>query len=170
MRLRPFGESGPLVSSFASLEDYYLKHGRSWERYAMVKGRVLGDETKEAKELNDMLRPFVFRRYLDFSAIESLRKMKSMIEAEVRCRHLRDNIKLGKGGIRELEFIAQVFQLMRGGRVLALQEKHLLKVLEHLKECNLLDDKTYETLNDCYIFLRRTENLLQETRVYNKYA
>ncbi|MDD6177026.1 MAG: bifunctional [glutamate--ammonia ligase]-adenylyl-L-tyrosine phosphorylase/[glutamate--ammonia-ligase] adenylyltransferase [Ruminobacter sp.] len=162
MRLRPFGESGPLVSSFASLEDYYLKHGRSWERYAMVKGRVLGDETKEAKELNDMLRPFVFRRYLDFSAIESLRKMKSMIEAEVRRRHLRDNIKLGKGGIRELEFIAQVFQLMRGGRVLALQEKHLLKVLEHLKECNLLDDKTYETLNDCYIFLRRTENLLQE--------
>lgn len=162
MRLRPFGDSGPLVSSFASLEDYYLKHGRSWERYAMVKGRVLGKSTPEAQELIAMLRPFVFRRYLDFSAVESLRKMKSMIEAEVRRRGLYDNIKLGRGGIRELEFIAQVFQLMRGGRMLALQDKHFLTVLEHLMNTSLIDHKTYHTLSNCYMFLRRIENILQE--------
>lgn len=162
MRLRPFGESGPLVSSFAALEDYYLKHGRSWERYAMVKGRILGENIAQAQELCEMLRPFVFRRYLDFSAIESLRKMKSMIEAEVRRRQLRGNFKLGEGGIREVEFIAQVFQLMRGGRIKALQEKHLLTVLDNLKNCGCIDDKAYVILMSCYIFLRRTENILQE--------
>lgn len=162
MRLRPFGDSGPLVSSFAALEDYYLKHGRSWERYAMVKGRILGKETTESIELSNMLRPFVFRRYLDFSAIESLRKMKSMIEAEVRRRQLHNNFKLGQGGIREVEFIAQVFQLMRGGRMVNLQEKHLLTVLETLKSTNCIDQCSYEFLSSSYIFLRKTENILQE--------
>lgn len=164
MRLRPFGDSGPLVSSFAALEDYYLKHGRSWERYAMVKGRVLGETTKESEELIEMLRPFVFRRYLDFSAIESLRKMKSMIEAEVRRRGLHDNIKLGRGGIRELEFIAQVFQLMRGGRVKSLQEKHLMTVLDNLCSCGLINNDTYNRLSTSYVFLRKTENILQEIK------
>lgn len=122
MRLRPFGDSGPMVSTFAAMEDYYLKHGRSWERYAMVKGRVLGPETAESRQLCDMLRPFVYRRYLDFSAVESLRKMKGLIEAEVRRRALYNNFKLGSGGIREIEFVAQVFQLMRGGRIRDLQK------------------------------------------------
>lgn len=162
MRLRPFGDSGPLVSSFAALETYYLQHGRSWERYAMVKGRVLGDESEETKELMSMLRPFVFRRYLDFSAIESLRKMKSLIEAEVRRRQLSDNFKLGKGGIREIEFIAQVFQLMRGGRDKTLQERHLLTVIEKLKNCGCIEEHVADMLVRCYTFLRRTENLLQE--------
>ncbi|MGN1392717.1 MAG: bifunctional [glutamate--ammonia ligase]-adenylyl-L-tyrosine phosphorylase/[glutamate--ammonia-ligase] adenylyltransferase [Succinivibrionaceae bacterium] len=162
MRLRPFGDSGPLVSSFASLEAYYLNHGRSWERYAMVKGRVLGAETPESIELSQMLRPFVFRRYLDFSAVESLRKMKAMIEAEVRRRQLHNNFKLGQGGIREVEFIAQVFQLMRGGRMIPLQEKHLLSVLKNLKETNCIDEESFEILNSSYRFLRKTENILQE--------
>ncbi len=164
MRLRPFGDSGPLVSSFAALEDYYLRHGRSWERYAMVKGRVLGDATPAGEELWDMLRPFVYRRYLDFGAIEALRKMKSLIEAEVRRRHLFGNFKLGEGGIREVEFVAQVFQLMRGGRIKDLQERNLLKVLKALRECGCIDDKSLRALSESYIFLRRTENLLQEIR------
>ncbi|GAL13082.1 glutamate-ammonia-ligase adenylyltransferase [Vibrio astriarenae] len=117
MRLRPFGESGPLVMSYAALEDYYQEQGRDWERYAMVKARVMGREMyPEYQELRKMLRPFVFRRYIDFSAIQSLRRMKSMITSEVRRRGLSNNIKLGAGGIREVEFIAQVFQLIRGGR------------------------------------------------------
>lgn len=162
MRLRPFGDSGPLVSSFAALEDYYLKHGRSWERYAMVKGRVLGEKTPESVELDNMLRPFVYRRYLDFGAIESLRKMKAMIEAEVRRRQLRDNFKLGAGGIREIEFIAQVFQLMRGGRMVSLQERNLMRVLENLKHNSCITEDVYNCLMPCYVFLRQTENVLQE--------
>ncbi|WP_019001077.1 bifunctional [glutamate--ammonia ligase]-adenylyl-L-tyrosine phosphorylase/[glutamate--ammonia-ligase] adenylyltransferase [Succinimonas amylolytica] len=164
MRLRPFGDSGPLVSSFAALEDYYLRHGRSWERYAMVKGRVLGDETPEGEELMDMLRPFVYRRYLDFGAIEALRKMKSLIEAEVRRRHLFGNFKLGEGGIREVEFVAQVFQLMRGGRIKDLQERTLLRVLVSLRDCGCIDEASCRVLSQGYVFLRRTENLLQEIR------
>jgi glutamate-ammonia-ligase adenylyltransferase len=121
MRLRPFGDSGPLVLSFAALEDYYQEQGRDWERYAMVKARIMGDnEGTYANELRAMLRPFVFRRYIDFSVIQSLRNMKGMIAREVRRRGLKDNIKLGAGGIREIEFIVQVFQLIRGGREPAL--------------------------------------------------
>lgn len=102
MRLRPFGDSGPLVMSFAALEDYYQEQGRDWERYAMVKARVMGREMYACyQELRQMLRPFVFRRYIDFSAIQSLRRMKSMIQSEVRRRGLVNNIKLGAGGIRE---------------------------------------------------------------------
>ena len=130
----------------------------------MVKGRVLGDATPAGEELWEMLRPFVYRRYLDFGAIEALRKMKSLIEAEVRRRHLFGNFKLGEGGIREVEFVAQVFQLMRGGRIKDLQERNLLKVLRALRECGCIDDKSLSVLSESYIFLRRTENLLQEIR------
>ncbi|ECT2382040.1 bifunctional [glutamate--ammonia ligase]-adenylyl-L-tyrosine phosphorylase/[glutamate--ammonia-ligase] adenylyltransferase, partial [Salmonella enterica subsp. enterica serovar Kentucky] len=109
MRLRPFGDSGPLVLSFAALEDYYQEQGRDWERYAMVKARLMGDNDDAwSRELRAMLRPFVFRRYIDFSVIQSLRNMKGMIAREVRRRGLKDNIKLGAGGIREIEFIVQV--------------------------------------------------------------
>ena len=162
MRLRPFGDSGPMVSTFAAMEDYYLKHGRSWERYAMVKGRVLGPETAESRQLCDMLRPFVYRRYLDFSAVESLRKMKGLIEAEVRRRALYNNFKLGSGGIREIEFVAQVFQLMRGGRIRDLQKRHLPDVLKAMAESGCAEKKAVDSLLECYLFLRRTENILQE--------
>lgn len=162
MRLRPFGDSGPLVLSFAALEDYYQEQGRDWERYAMVKARIMGDNGDVyANELRAMLRPFVFRRYIDFSVIQSLRNMKGMIAREVRRRGLKDNIKLGAGGIREIEFIVQVFQLIRGGREPSLQSRSLLPTLTAIEQLHLLPEGDASTLQNAYLFLRRLENLLQ---------
>ncbi|MGL5969222.1 MAG: bifunctional [glutamate--ammonia ligase]-adenylyl-L-tyrosine phosphorylase/[glutamate--ammonia-ligase] adenylyltransferase [Kluyvera sp.] len=162
MRLRPFGDSGPLVLSFAALEDYYQEQGRDWERYAMVKARIMGDdEGVYTLELRAMLRPFVFRRYIDFSVIQSLRNMKGMITREVRRRGLKDNIKLGAGGIREIEFIVQVFQLIRGGREPSLQSRALLPTLSAIEALNLLSATDAQALREAYLFLRRLENLLQ---------
>lgn len=162
MRLRPFGDSGPLVLSFAALEDYYQEQGRDWERYAMVKARIMGDNDGiYATELRAMLRPFIFRRYIDFSVIQSLRNMKSMIAREVRRRGLKDNIKLGAGGIREVEFIVQVFQLIRGGREPSLQQRSLLPTLIAIDQLHLLPAGDADTLREVYLWLRRLENLLQ---------
>ncbi|MCX8957923.1 bifunctional [glutamate--ammonia ligase]-adenylyl-L-tyrosine phosphorylase/[glutamate--ammonia-ligase] adenylyltransferase [Erwinia psidii] len=162
MRLRPFGDSGPLVLSFAALEDYYQEQGRDWERYAMVKARLMGNaDDRWSRELQHMLRPFVYRRYIDFSVIQSLRNMKSMIAREVRRRGLIDNIKLGAGGIREIEFIVQVFQLIRGGRERSLQQRALLPALRAIGELNLLSSEQTCQLSEAYLFLRRLENLLQ---------
>lgn len=162
MRLRPFGDSGPLVMSYAALEDYYQEQGRDWERYAMIKARVMGREMyPEYQELRQMLRPFVFRRYIDFSAIQSLRRMKSMISSEVRRRGLSNNIKLGAGGIREIEFIAQVFQLIRGGREPSLRQRGLLQTLDAIEELEQLSANETDHLRNAYKFLRRLENLLQ---------
>ncbi|KHT43906.1 bifunctional [glutamate--ammonia ligase]-adenylyl-L-tyrosine phosphorylase/[glutamate--ammonia-ligase] adenylyltransferase [Vibrio sinaloensis] len=162
MRLRPFGDSGPLVMSYAALEDYYQEQGRDWERYAMIKARVMGREMyPEYQELRQMLRPFVFRRYIDFSAIQSLRRMKSMISSEVRRRGLSNNIKLGAGGIREIEFIAQVFQLIRGGREPSLRQRGLLNTLDAIEELEQLTAAETQQLRNAYKFLRRLENLLQ---------
>lgn len=162
MRLRPFGDSGPLVTSFASVEDYYQTHGREWERYAMVKARVIGEEGEYKQELEAMLRPFVYRRYIDFSAIDSLRKMKAMISAEVRRKGLKDNIKLGTGGIREIEFVAQAFQLIHGGRSPALQCKGLQETLRVIADMQALSVERVECLLSSYHFLRRVENILQQ--------
>ncbi|RAT14763.1 MULTISPECIES: bifunctional [glutamate--ammonia ligase]-adenylyl-L-tyrosine phosphorylase/[glutamate--ammonia-ligase] adenylyltransferase [Lonsdalea] len=162
MRLRPFGDSGPLVLSFTALEDYYQEQGRDWERYAMVKARPLGEaDAAYRQELNQLLRPFVFRRYMDFSVIQSLRNMKNMIAREVRRRDLRNNIKLGPGGIREVEFITQVFQLIRGGREPQLQSRALLPALQQLGELGVLPAEQTSRLREAYLFLRRLENLLQ---------
>lgn len=162
MRLRPFGDSGPLVTSFAALEDYYQEQGREWERYAMVKGRVLNHRDKYSEQLHNILRPFVFRRYIDFSVLESLRKMKQLIRQEVRRRNLKHNIKLGSGGIREVEFIVQCFQLTRGGREPALQEKSLLNMLTVLSQTNILATKNCQQLRDDYLYLRKIEHCLQQ--------
>ncbi|GLS90667.1 glutamate-ammonia-ligase adenylyltransferase [Psychromonas marina] len=162
MRLRPFGDSGPLVTSFASIEDYYQTHGREWERYAMVKARVIGAEGDYKKELEAMLRPFVYRRYIDFSAIDSLRKMKAMISAEVRRKGLKDNIKLGTGGIREIEFVAQAFQLIHGGRAPTLQCKGLQQTFKVIAELDVLPAERVQCLLNSYHFLRRVENILQQ--------
>ncbi|MGG2143846.1 bifunctional [glutamate--ammonia ligase]-adenylyl-L-tyrosine phosphorylase/[glutamate--ammonia-ligase] adenylyltransferase [Symbiopectobacterium sp. RP] len=162
MRLRPFGDSGPLVLSFAAMEEYYQEQGRDWERYAMVKARLIGGmEDAYSQELRALLRPFVFRRYIDFSVIQSLRNMKSMIACEVRRRDLRNNIKLGAGGIREIEFITQVFQLIRGGREPGLQGRELLPTLQHTGSLGLLSPQQVDELSNAYLFLRRLENLLQ---------
>lgn len=167
MRLRPFGDSGPLVASLAAIEDYYQSQGREWERYAMVKGRVLNEQDPWCHELQQILQPFVYRRYIDFGAMESLRKMKQLIRQEVRRRQLHNNIKLGSGGIREIEFILQSMQLTRGGKDKELQEKNVLKLIE------LINDKTstgkhipistdLNRLKVQYLFLRKVEHCLQQ--------
>ena len=164
MRLRPFGESGPLVLTFSAMEDYYQEQGRDWERYAMLKARVIpplnGDDNYH-QQLSKLLRPFVYRRYIDFSVIDSLRRMKMMISQEVRRKQLVNNIKLGAGGIREIEFIVQVFQLIRGGRVKALQQRRLLTVLPELVISGELQEDSKLVLENAYHFLRRVENILQ---------
>lgn len=132
MRLRPFGDSGPLVMSFDAMEEYYQAHGREWERYAWIKAAVVAGDRAAGEQLLRQLRPFVFRRYLDFSAYHSLREMKALIAEQVKRKGLEDNIKLGAGGIREIEFIGQAFQLIRGGRETELQARPILTVLERL--------------------------------------
>ncbi|MGI2260727.1 bifunctional [glutamate--ammonia ligase]-adenylyl-L-tyrosine phosphorylase/[glutamate--ammonia-ligase] adenylyltransferase [Shewanella sp. GXUN23E] len=161
MRLRPYGDSGPLVVSSHAFEDYYQEQGRDWERYAMVKARVLGPQTPDAQALQQMLRPFVYRRYIDFSAIESLRKMKQLISREVRRRQLSNNIKLGAGGIREVEFVVQSFQLIRGGREPSLRTQSIYLAMQNLKLLGQLDARALTELRQGYDFLRRVENLLQ---------
>ncbi|MDY7567716.1 bifunctional [glutamate--ammonia ligase]-adenylyl-L-tyrosine phosphorylase/[glutamate--ammonia-ligase] adenylyltransferase [Pseudomonas sp. RTC3] len=161
MRLRPYGSSGALVLSFNALEQYYQDQGRDWERYAMIKARVVGGDQVAGAQLLDMLRPFVYRRYLDFSAIEALRTMKQLIQQEVRRKGMAENIKLGAGGIREVEFIAQAFQLIHGGRDLSLQQRPLLKVLNTLEGQGYLPPAVISELRDAYEFLRYTEHAIQ---------
>lgn len=161
MRLRPYGSAGALVLSFNALEQYYQDQGRDWERYAMIKARVVAGDQVAGAQLLDMLRPFVYRRYLDFSAIEALRTMKQLIQQEVRRKGMADNIKLGAGGIREVEFIAQAFQLIHGGRDLSLQQRPLLKVLSTLEGQGYLPAKVIDELRHGYEFLRYTEHAIQ---------
>jgi glutamate-ammonia-ligase adenylyltransferase len=161
MRLRPYGSSGPLVFSFNALEQYYQDQGRDWERYAMIKARVVGGDQAAGAQLLQMLRPFVYRRYLDFSAIEALRAMKQLIQQEVRRKGMAENIKLGAGGIREVEFIAQAFQLIHGGRDLSLQQRSLFTVLNTLRDQGYLPPAVTDELRDGYAFLRYVEHALQ---------
>ena len=161
MRLRPYGSSGALVLSFNALEQYYQDQGRDWERYAMIKSRVVAGDQVSGAQLQEMLRPFVYRRYLDFSAIEALRTMKQLIQQEVRRKGMADNIKLGSGGIREVEFIAQAFQLIHGGRDLSLQQRPLLKVLGTLEGQGYLPPAVVSELREGYEFLRYTEHAIQ---------
>jgi len=161
LRLRPFGDSGPLVASFASFEDYLPRHGRDWERYAYVKARPVTGAERYAEIEASAIRPFVYRRYLDYGVFESLREMKALIEREVERRELADHIKLGPGGIREIEFIVQALQLTRGGRDRRLQTTSLLAALARLGETRLLPAQTVTELSAAYVFLRRLENRLQ---------
>lgn len=159
MRLRPNGDSGPLVCSLDMLENYFIAQGREWERYAWIKARLMIGGKESA--LSAISRPFVFRKYLDFGAINAMRALHAQIRREVGRRDMADNIKLGPGGIREIEFIAQVFQLIRGGRDPGLQVKPTLAVLERLAGRGLLPADTVAQLSDAYVFLRRLEHRLQ---------
>lgn len=161
IRLRPFGESGPLVMSFHAIEDYYQEQGRDWERYAMLKGRLIGTPCRYWDEFNQLLKPFVYRRYIDFSVIESLRKMKLMIAQEVRRKRLTNNIKLGAGGIREVEFIVQALQMVRGGREANLQTQSLLKALNELTISQVMQESEAQELKSNYLYLRKVEQYLQ---------
>ncbi|WP_369161704.1 bifunctional [glutamate--ammonia ligase]-adenylyl-L-tyrosine phosphorylase/[glutamate--ammonia-ligase] adenylyltransferase [Candidatus Thiodiazotropha sp. LNASS1] len=160
-RLRPFGSVGPLAMSFAAMESYYGSQGREWERYAMIKARVVAGDSRAGDELMALLRPFVYRRYLDFGAIESLREMKQLISNELHKKGMEANIKLGPGGIREIEFIGQAFQLIRGGRDKELQIRPILLVLQCLQERGLLPEYAVQELSESYRYLRLVENRLQ---------
>lgn len=159
MRLRPNGDSGPLACSFDTLENYFITQGREWERYAWIKARALNGE--RFVELEKVARPFVFRKYLDFGAINAMRDLHAQIRREVARRDRANNVKLGPGGIREVEFIAQVFQLIRGGRDHGLQLRPTLEVLACLAERGILDEESVAELTHAYTFLRRLEHRLQ---------
>ncbi|MFC6670343.1 bifunctional [glutamate--ammonia ligase]-adenylyl-L-tyrosine phosphorylase/[glutamate--ammonia-ligase] adenylyltransferase [Marinobacterium aestuariivivens] len=160
MRLRPFGAAGPLAVSFDAMEGYYQDQGREWERYAMIKARVVAGDHGAGVRLLELLRPFVYRKYIDFSAFESLRDMKEMINREVRRKGLEQNVKLGSGGIREVEFIAQAFQLIRGGRDRRLQQRELLNILPLLTEFGM-PRAAIDELLEAYEYLRNVEHALQ---------
>lgn len=160
LRLRPNGDSGPLVASLAAMENYYQEQGRDWERYAMVKARVIGDSnTAQRQVIEGLFTPFVYRRYVDFSVIESLRSMKAMIEREVLLNPRLDDIKRGQGGIREIEFIIQNVQLIRGGRMPQIRLAPAMAALAVLQHERLIPRA--EALQQAYLFLRRLENCLQ---------
>ena len=169
MRLRPNGDSGPLVCSLDALENYFVTQGREWERYAWIKSRVMNSgPNAEGAALGEWMlalrrisRPFVFRKYLDFGAINAMRDLHAQIRREVARKDKVDHIKLGPGGIREIEFIAQVFQLIRGGRDSALQIRPTLSVLKLLAERKLIPPETESELREAYVFLRRVEHRLQ---------
>ncbi len=157
MRLRPFGSEGALVCSVDALVDYYQNYGREWERYAWIKGRVVAGPSAL---ISKALKPFVFRKYLDYNAYASMRDLKVQIQRDVVQRGLENNIKLGRGGIREIEFIAQVFQLIRGGQEAELQIRPTLEVLALLGQHGTVDKNTVQQLSESYVFLRNLEHRL----------
>jgi len=159
--LRPFGSVGAPAVSMDAMEQYYQEHGREWERYAMVKARPIAGDLEAGRQLLQNLRPFVYRRYLDFGALGALRELKAMIDQDARKRGAEDNLKLGPGGIRELEFIVQLFQLIRGGQDARLRDNRLRPVLRYLGQAGHLPAETVTTLDQAYVFLRRCENAVQ---------
>ncbi|MEO8343915.1 MAG: bifunctional [glutamate--ammonia ligase]-adenylyl-L-tyrosine phosphorylase/[glutamate--ammonia-ligase] adenylyltransferase, partial [Gallionella sp.] len=167
MRLRPYGDSGPLVTSFAALEEYLVSQGREWERYAWIKARVIApaenpqEPSAHTAELMQLVQPFVYRKYLDFGAIDSMRKLHAQIRQEVQRRDRLNNIKLGPGGIREIEFIAQVFQLIRGGNDARLRIRPTRGVLRQLADNAQLPATVVAALDEAYVFLRNLEHRLQ---------
>ena len=162
IRLRPFGDSGPIIMTFEGMENYYQTQAREWERYAMIKARQVAGDFNSGAQLMAMLKAFVYRRYLDYGAFEELRSLKAQITQELKRKDRLDNIKLGPGGIRECEFIGQAFQLIRGGNEKALQTRGILDVLRILGELNLLPLEDAQQLIESYCFLRTVENHIQQ--------
>jgi glutamate-ammonia-ligase adenylyltransferase len=160
--LRPYGKSGPVVMSFDAIEDYYQEQGREWERYALIKARIVAGDTDTGEILLENLKPFVYRRYLDFGVFESLRNMKQKISLEVQRKGMTNNIKIGYGGIREIEFFGQIFQLIRGGVMPSLQQRSIQKTLKILAAENYISKHVCDELTGAYTFLRNTEHRLQE--------
>lgn len=161
MRLRPWGKSGALAIGFDAMENYYENQGREWERYALIKMRPVAGDLAAGQRLVERLNPFVYRRYVDYGAFESLREMKGLIEREVNRKGIQADVKLGAGGIREVEFIVQAFQLIRGGQLPALREPNLIKVLPLLEQEGMLPADVVAELREAYVFLRDVEHRLQ---------
>lgn len=162
IRLRPYGDSGAIIMTFDGMEHYYQTQAREWERYAMIKARQVAGDFKQGNYLMSMLRAFVYRRYLDYGAFEELRSLKVQITQELQRKDRVDNVKLGRGGIREIEFIGQAFQLIRGGNEKSLQTRGILDVLKLLSELELLNPDDAQQLTQSYHFLRRVENRIQQ--------
>lgn len=163
-RLRPFGDSGPLVSSLAALEQYYQREGRDWERYALIKARpVAGDLEAGARFIEDV-RPFVYRRYIDYSSVEALQEMHANVQQDAKRKDRLDDIKRGPGGIREIEFLAQCFQILRGGREISLQTPSLDGALREIERLELMESTTIAEIRNDYAFLRFLENRIQALR------
>ena len=161
LRLRPFGDSGPVVASFAAMEQYYQREGRDWERYAWIKARPVAGDLAAGNRLLETLRPFVFRRYFDYTALAGLRDMKTLIDSEVARRDLADDLKLGGGGIREIEFTVQLQQLIRGGRDASLRARGLLPALSACAVRGYVSQLRARELREAYLFLRQLENRVQ---------
>lgn len=161
MRLRPYGQSGALVLNFDAMEEYYLTQGREWERYAMVKARVIAGQADEASQLLAMLRPFVYRKYLDYGAIDALRELQQSIRREVARQQLGNNIKRGAGGIREAEFTTQALQIIRGGRERQLQTQQLRIALAEIAAAAIFTESEVDCLWQSYQFLRHSEHAIQ---------
>ncbi len=162
VRLRPFGESGPIIMTFDGLENYYMTQAREWERYAMIKARQVAGDFNSGKKLAAMIKPFVYRRYLDYGAFEELRSLKYQITQELKRKERMENVKLGPGGIREIEFIGQAFQLIRGGHEVELQQREILKILVALENLGLMVKSDVKILRFAYEFLRKVENHIQQ--------
>ncbi len=161
MRLRPYGTNGALAMSFDQLRDYYQSQGRDWERYALIKARVINGSKKQKTQLESIIRCFVYRQYIDFSMIESLRSLQQKISREVRQKELHNNIKRGPGGIREIEFIGQTYKLVRGGWQPQLQLRQTIHTMVALREMGFLSVDLTNELTATYILLRNIENRLQ---------
>lgn len=161
LRLRPFGNAGRVALSFAAMEQYYQSEGRDWERYAWIKARPVAGDRAAGKQLQDLLRPFVYRKYLDYTAFAGLREMKALIDAEVARKDLADNLKLGPGGIREIEFVVQLTQLIRGGREPSLRVRGLLSALTACEARGHISAARAKRLREAYVCLRRVENRVQ---------
>lgn len=160
-RLRPFGDSGPLCSSMAAIEQYYQREGRDWERYALVKARPVAGDRALGQQFLDVVKPFIYRRYIDFTAVEALQDMHAQVSEDARRKERLDDVKRGPGGIREIEFLAQCFQLLRGGREPVLQSPSLGQALSGIEDLGLLDKAAVAAIRSDYVFLRRLENRIQ---------
>jgi glutamate-ammonia-ligase adenylyltransferase len=163
-RLRPFGEASPLCTSLAALEQYYQREGRDWERYALIKARPVAGDLELGRDLMRQVQPFVYRRYIDFSAVEALQEMHASVREDARRKDRLDDIKRGPGGIREIEFLAQCFQILRGGREPSLQTPSLARALAAIGELSLLHSDVLTHLRSDYVFLRQLENRIQAQR------
>lgn len=161
LRLRPWGDSGPVALHHMALEHYYQLHGREWEQYAMVKARMITGSDSDRQFIQSILKPFVFRKYHDYRVFEGLAGLKDQIDRQARSKNMQDNIKVGNGGIREIEFFVQAFQILKGGRNNRLQSQQIFTCFDILQTQNIIPSKTIEELREAYVFLRQLENKIQ---------
>jgi len=164
MRLKPFGSVGSLCTSFEAMKRYYLEHGRDWERYALVKMRAVAGDKVSGDALVKSLADFVYLRHVDFQSLATIEDMRVRILEKSHGKALKDNLKLGEGGIREIEFLVQTYQMIYGGRLTELRGHSLLTALSALKNKDLLGEKTVDVLRTSYLRLRKIENAIQYYR------